>query len=186
MALRRRKHAGFTVIEVLVALTLMAMVILLVTRAFLVVLSVTSQGGRVTSATALAAKQLEAIRTTVEAQPSRDAWRTAFCGIAAAGRSAFAAPYGSYEYQVLLNDTAVSARSGQENDLLPCWAVEWSRTGCGTQPGYAGGGVRRRLLTGTGRPDALGDRRGLLSVGNSTGGAHDDCDHARRLPPVTP
>jgi prepilin-type N-terminal cleavage/methylation domain-containing protein len=138
MALRRRKHAGFTVIEVLVALTLMAMVILLVTRAFLVVLSVTSQGGRVTSATALAAKQLEAIRTTVEAQPSRDAWRTAFCGIAAAGRSAFAAPYGSYEYQVLLNDTAVSARSGQENDLLPCWAVEWSRTGCGTQPGYAG------------------------------------------------
>lgn len=139
MAPRRREHAGFTVIEVLVALTLMAMVILLVTRAFLVVLSVTSQGGRVTSATALAARQLETIRTTVEAQPTRDAWRTAFCGIAAAGRSAFAAPYGSYEYQVLLNDTAVSARSGQENDLLPCWAVEWSRAGCGTQPGYAGG-----------------------------------------------
>jgi type II secretory pathway pseudopilin PulG len=139
MAPRRRNVAGFTVIEVLVALTLMAMVILLVTRAFLVVLSVTSQGGRVTTATALAAKQMEAIRTSVEAQPSRDAWRTAFCGIAAAGRSAFAAPYGSYEYQVLLNDTAVSARSGQESDLLPCWAVEWSRTGCGTQPAYAGG-----------------------------------------------
>jgi len=139
MALRRRSHAGFTVIEVLVALTLMAMVILLVTRAFLVVLSVTSRGGRVTSATALAAKQLETIRTTVEAQPDRDTWRTAFCNIAAAGRAAFSAPYGSYEYQVLLNDNAVSARSGQEAALLPCWGVEWNRTGCSGQPGYAGG-----------------------------------------------
>ena len=45
---RRRQSAGFTIIEVLVALTLLAAVILLVTRAFLTVLSVTSQGGRVT------------------------------------------------------------------------------------------------------------------------------------------
>ncbi len=138
MAPRRRIVAGFTVIEILVALTLMAMVILLVTRAFLVVLSVSSQGGRVTTATALAAKQLEAIRTTVEAQPNRDAWRTAFCTIAAVGRSTFAAPYGSYEYQVELNDNAVTARAGQENDLLPCWSVEWNRTGCVGQPGYVG------------------------------------------------
>lgn len=138
MARLRRRHAGFTIIEVLVALTLLAMVILLVTRAFLVVLSVTSQGGRVTTATALAAKQLETIRTTVEAQPDRDAWRVAFCNIAALGRTTFAAPYGSYQYQVLLNDTAVTARAGQEDALLPCWAVEWARTGCSGQPGYVG------------------------------------------------
>ena len=48
MRLFRRRDAGFTIIEVLVALTLLAAVILLVTRAFLTVLSVTSQGGRVT------------------------------------------------------------------------------------------------------------------------------------------
>jgi len=89
---RRAQSGGFTIIEVLVALTLLAAVILLVTRAFLTVLSVTSQGGRVTVATALAAKQLEAVRTRVEAQPDRTNWRNEFCAIAAQPTTAFAAP----------------------------------------------------------------------------------------------
>src|SRR3972149_3161538 len=93
MRLFRRRDAGFTIIEVLVALTLLAAVILLVTRAFLTVLSVTSQGGRVTVATALAAKQLEAVRTRVEAQPDRTNWRNEFCAIAAQPTTVFAAPY---------------------------------------------------------------------------------------------
>src|SRR3989304_972299 len=102
MRLFRRRDAGFTIIEVLVALTLLAAVILLVTRAFLTVLSVTSQGGRVTGATALAAR------------------------------------YGASSYRVLLNDQAVSAAPGQEDLLLPCWSVEWTRGGgCVGQPGYA-------------------------------------------------
>ena len=139
MRLGRRAQAGFTIIEVLVALTLLAAVILLVTRAFLTVLSVTSQGGRVTVATALAAKQLEAIRTRVEAQPDRAAWRTEFCGIAAQAVTAFPAPYGAYRYRVLLNEQAVTAAGGQEDVLLPCWSVEWARgggSGC-SGPGYA-------------------------------------------------
>jgi len=135
MRASRRREAGFTIIEILVALTLLAAVILLVTRAFLVVLSVTSQGGRLTVATALAAKQVEAIRTQVEAQPDRDAWRAAFCTIAGTGVTAFGAPYGAYSYRVLLNDQAVAAAAGQEDLLLPCWSVEWARAGC-SGPGY--------------------------------------------------
>src|SRR3990172_1022947 len=131
MRLFRRRDAGFTIIEVLVALTLLAAVILLVTRAFLTVLSVTSQGGRVTVATALAAKQLEAVRTRVEAQPDRTNWRNEFCAIAAQATTVFAAPYGAYSYRVLLNDQAVAAAPGQEDLLLPCWSVEWARGGGG-------------------------------------------------------
>lgn len=134
----RGARSGFTIIEVLVALTLLAVVILLVTRAFLVVLSVTSQGGRITTATALAAKHLETVRAQVEAQPNRAAWRTAFCNIAATGRSGFGAPYGAYEYQVLVDGGAVSATAGQEAILLPCWSVGWDAGGrCAGHPGYA-------------------------------------------------
>ncbi len=139
MRLLRRRDAGFTIIEILVALTLLAAVILLVTRALLTVLSVTSQGGRVTVATALAAKQLEAIRTRVEAQPDRSGWRNEFCTIAAQATAAFGAPYGAYSYRVLLNDQAVSPTAGQEDLLLPCWSVEWARSGGGgcSGPGYS-------------------------------------------------
>ncbi len=134
----RRRQAGFTIIEILVALTLLAAVILLVTRAFLTVLSVTSQGGRVTVAAALAARQLEAIRSSVEAQPDRTGWRNEFCTITAQATTAFAAPYGAYSYRVLLNDQAVSAAPGQEDLLLPCWSLEWTRGGgCAGQPGYS-------------------------------------------------
>src|SRR4030067_23473 len=74
MRLFRRRDAGFTIIEVLVALTLLAAVILLVTPAFLAVLS----------------------------------------------------------------DQPVGAAPGQEDLLLPCWSVEWTRGGgCVGQPGYA-------------------------------------------------
>ncbi len=130
-----RGAPGFTIIEVLVALTLLAVVILLVTRAFLVVLSVTSQGGRITTATALAAKQLETVRAGVEAQPDQAAWRTAFCNIASVGRTTFPAPYGAYEYELFIDGTAVSATAGQEDALLPCFTVGWARAGC-SGPGY--------------------------------------------------
>ncbi len=137
--LGRRAQSGFTIIEILVALTLLAAVILLVTRAFLTVLSVTSQGGRVTVATALASRQVEAIRSRVEAQPDRGAWRREFCGIAAQPTTAFGAPYGAYSYRVVLNEQAVEAAAGQEDALLPCWSVEWARSGGGgcTGPGYS-------------------------------------------------
>ncbi len=125
--------------EILVALTLLAIVILLVTRAFLTVLSVTSQGGRLTVATALAAKQLEAVRTRVEAQPDRLSWRNEFCAVTAQPVTPFPAPYAAYSYRMVLNEEAVAAVPGQEDVLLPCWSVEWARgggSGC-SGPGYS-------------------------------------------------
>ncbi len=130
-----RAPAGFTIMEILVALTLLAIVILLVTRAFLTVLTVTSQGGRLTVATALAAKKLEEFRTQVEAQPTRESWRNEFCAIVTEPVTPFRAPYAAYSYRVALNQDAVAAAPGQEDVLLPCWSVEWARGGC-SGPGY--------------------------------------------------
>ncbi len=132
-----RERAGFTIVEVLVALTLLAAVVLLATRALVTVLSVTGWSGRVTVASALAARQMEAIRTRVEAQPDRMSWRRAFCEVAAEPLRAFAQPHGAYSYRVTLNEQAVAASPGQEDLLFPCWSVEWPRDGCGGQPGYA-------------------------------------------------
>src|SRR3970040_298725 len=161
MRLSRRRDAGFTIIEVLVALTLLAAVILLVTRAFLTVLSVTSRGGRGTVATALGAKPLEGGRTRVEAQPDRTNWRNEFCAIAAQPTTAFAAPYGAYSYRVLLNDQAVSAAPGQEDLVVPCWSGEWTRRG-----GEAG---RRAMAAARGRVVARGDCRGAGDSGDRPG-----------------
>ncbi|MDQ7849227.1 MAG: prepilin-type N-terminal cleavage/methylation domain-containing protein [Armatimonadota bacterium] len=132
-----RGRAGFTIVEVLVALTLLATVVLLATRALVTVLTVTGWGGRVTVASALAARQMEAIRSRVEARPDRTSWRKAFCDVATQPPTALAPPHGAYSYRVTLNEQAVAASGGQEDLLLPCWSVEWPRAGCGTQPGYA-------------------------------------------------
>lgn len=132
-----RGRAGFTIVEVLVALTLLAAVVLLATRALLTVFSVTGWSSRVTVASALAARQMEAIRSRVEAQPYRMSWRRAFCEVAAQPPTALAPPHGAYSYRVTVNEQAVAASPGQEDLLLPCWSVEWPRDGCGGQPGYA-------------------------------------------------
>lgn len=138
MLLFRRAKAGFTIIEILVALTLVAAVILLVTRAFLTVLSVTSQGGRVTVASALAAKKVEEIRTRVEGKLTRDTWRTAYCNnVVPESLTAFPAPYGAYSYRVLTNSSAVTARPGQEGLLLPCSVIDWADLPRCPGPAYA-------------------------------------------------
>ncbi|MDQ7828349.1 MAG: type II secretion system protein [Armatimonadota bacterium] len=132
---RMRGQRGFTLIEILVALSLLAAVILLITRAFLTILSVTAQGGSVTVATGLAARQLEQLRTSVEAQTTRVGWRNAFCAIANTPPNPsdppipFAAPFGAYSYRILVNEAAVTARAGQEALLLPAWNVEPSLPG---------------------------------------------------------
>jgi len=48
---------GFTLLEVLVALTVLAMSILFITRAFLIMLQVTNEGGNRTVASALAVRR---------------------------------------------------------------------------------------------------------------------------------
>ncbi len=136
MRIARAAHQGFTVLEVLVALTLLATTVLFATRAFLTVLKVASQSGSVTVATALATQKLEEIRGRVESKTDRTSWRTAFCTIGRDGSAtgAFASPWTNYAYQVFINASAVQARSDQVSFLTPCWGIEWARTGCDPQP----------------------------------------------------
>lgn len=124
----RPTQSGFAIIEVLVSLTLLAAVYLVLTHAYLTALSVTNRGGRVTIASALAAKKLEEVRTRVEGQSTRTLWRQAHCDyIIAEGTTAFPAPHAKYTYRVLVNQNAVAASPSQDVTLLlPCWSIEWA------------------------------------------------------------
>ncbi len=132
----RRSQAGFTLIEILVALTVVALTILLTTHAFLTILAVTTRGGNLTVASALASQQLELLRSSVEGAPGRAAWRQAWCGIAQVGTRPFNPPYDQYSYRVLVDANAISAAPGQLETLLPCWGIGWKDTGRGCQPQY--------------------------------------------------
>lgn len=139
MRMRRVFHqqSGVSLIEILVAFTLLAAVMLLITRAFLTIITVTSRGGNLTVATALAARRLEQIRTSVEAQQDWDEWRKSFCNVnQVLVKTPFPVPHQAYEYRVLTNQNAIKADPNQDiNLLLPCFAIEWARPGC-TGPQY--------------------------------------------------
>ena len=125
----QRGYSGFSLIEVLVALTLLAIVMLVLTRAFLTIIMVTSRGGNQTVATGLAMKKLDEIRARVEAQPDQLTWRSNFCSIAQDPPIATDPPVpfpenGAYRYRVRLNQEAVRAQGGQEALLLPDYGIE--------------------------------------------------------------
>lgn len=108
----RRRERGFTLVEIIVALTLLAMSILLVSRAFLIVLQVTNQGGNRTVATSLAVRVLEEYRARVEGQSTSGAWVLAFDAIPASdGPHAFPAPYGRYQWTLTTNQVDLSPAS---------------------------------------------------------------------------
>lgn len=125
----QRAYSGFSLIEVLVALTLLAVVMLVLTRAFLNIIMVTSRGGNLTVATGLAIKRLDEIRARVEAQPDQLTWRANFCSIAQNPPNAADPPIpfpenGAYRFRVRLNQEAVRAQGGQEALLLPDYGIE--------------------------------------------------------------
>ena len=82
---RGDQEHGFTLMEVIVALTVLAMSILFITRAFLTLLQVTNQGGNVTVASSLAVKTLEQIRSGPESQSSTAGWTAQFDAISNQG-----------------------------------------------------------------------------------------------------
>lgn len=134
----RHLQAGSTVVEVLVALTLLAALALMSARAFLTLITVTAQSGTLTVASALAASKLEEIRARVEAKPDRASWRASFCsGIVAEPVTGFPAPYADYSYRVLIDENAVAARPGEDDLLLPCWGIDWAVPGRCPGPQYA-------------------------------------------------
>ena len=125
----QRGYPGFSLIEVLVALTLLAVVMLVLTKAFLTIIATTSRGGNQTVATGLAMKKLDEIRARVEAQPDRGTWRGRFCDIAQDPPIATDPPVpftenGAYRYRVRLNQEAVRAAPLQEALLLPDYGIE--------------------------------------------------------------
>ncbi|MBI3998880.1 MAG: prepilin-type N-terminal cleavage/methylation domain-containing protein [Armatimonadetes bacterium] len=116
MRAARRTDRGFTLIEVLVALTILAMSILFITRAFLTLLEVTNEGGNVTVASALAVRKLEQVRGSPESQSSSTGWTANFDAIVDEGPTAFPAPYSRYSYQVIVNQVTLTPGSA-----APAW-----------------------------------------------------------------
>lgn len=112
----RRRERGFTLVEIVVSLTILAMSILLVTRAFLIVLQVTNQGGNRTVATSLAVRVLEEVRARVEGQSTSTAWSTAFEAISGSGPTPFPAPYARYAWTLTTDLVDLSPSSAN-----PSW-----------------------------------------------------------------
>ncbi len=99
----RRGERAFSLMEVIVALAILAMSILLISRAFLILLQTTTRGGNVTVASALAVRRLEQIRGSPESQSTSATWVTNFDNIVNEGPIPFAAPYNNYSYAVVVN-----------------------------------------------------------------------------------
>jgi prepilin-type N-terminal cleavage/methylation domain-containing protein len=122
----RRKQRGFTLIEIIVALTILAMSILLVTRAFLVLLQGTNSSGNRTVAASLAVRMIEQTRALPESQSSTGAWVASFDSIVpTTGWVRFGAPYANYEYQLEVNDVDLNPSS-----TYPCWLTAAPMTAC--------------------------------------------------------
>jgi prepilin-type N-terminal cleavage/methylation domain-containing protein len=115
----RRGERAFSLIEVIVALTILAMSILFITRAFLILLQVTNRGGNVTVASALAVRRLEQLRSGPESQSTDVGWITNFDAIVSEPPTAFAAPYGNYSYQVDINQVTTAPGSPAWLTSLP-------------------------------------------------------------------
>ncbi|MDR7417482.1 MAG: prepilin-type N-terminal cleavage/methylation domain-containing protein [Armatimonadota bacterium] len=109
--------SGFTLVEVIVALTLLAMSVLVISRAFLTLMQVTYRGGNQTVATSLAVRKLEEIRARPEGQGRYDAWATEWANIVNEGPTPFPAPFGNYEYQVVVNAVTTSPAT-------PAWLTD--------------------------------------------------------------
>jgi hypothetical protein len=97
------------------------MSILFITRAFLILIQVTNQGGNTTVASALAVRVLEEVRSRPESQSSSTGWTANFDAIVDQPLTNFGLPYGNYAFQVLVNEVVLSPSSAD-----PSWLTEYT------------------------------------------------------------
>ncbi len=122
----RARERGFTLVEIIVALTVLAMSILLVSRALLILLQVTNQGGNQTVASALAVRVLEQVRSGPESQSLSPGWIASFDNdVVPQGPTNFAAPYANYAFEVVINNVDLTPSTA-----YPCWLTATPPLGC--------------------------------------------------------
>jgi prepilin-type N-terminal cleavage/methylation domain-containing protein len=120
-----RSQRGFTILEVLVAMTVLAVTGLLVARAFIGLMQVTGRSSTRTIATALAVRILEEYRASVDGQATSRARVASFDGIPPTAAGAFPVPYSRYAWSLTVNQVDLSPPSAH-----PCWLTGDPPAGC--------------------------------------------------------
>jgi prepilin-type N-terminal cleavage/methylation domain-containing protein len=103
---------GFTLVEVMVSLVLLAGLALMAARAFLVLMDVSGAAGRQATAAALAVGLLERTRAGPEAQATSEGWVREFDALAG-GSGAFPAPHRDYTWEVVMDAVSVAPEAAR-------------------------------------------------------------------------
>lgn len=113
---RQMRRGGFTLVEVIVSLAVLAMTVLVISRAFLTLLGVARGSGEHTLAGALAVRVLEETRSLPEAQATAEGWADAVDRLTGHGATAFPSPYSRYDYEITTDRVDLAPL-----DQHPCW-----------------------------------------------------------------
>ncbi|MDR7483237.1 MAG: prepilin-type N-terminal cleavage/methylation domain-containing protein [Armatimonadota bacterium] len=133
MGSRWHGQAGLTLLEVLVAAAVFAVVAAAATRTMGLLLRVAADQGRRAVAAALATQKLEEVRARPEAQVTAAARKQGFDCLRAEGPQALAGPYTGYAYTVTIAGVQVDPAA-----TAPSWLHPAAAAPCRPPPGAHG------------------------------------------------